>query len=226
MEAECELEEDPAPTQPLVDKMSADETLSKVVVPDMHEASTVDFPQIVLDSWSTEEIRACQAEDLDIGPLVTALGNDSGRPDWDQISRRAALKTLWRQWDKLQIKEGVLYCQFHDAHLGEDYNRLVVPGSKRPTLLHHFHDIPTAGHLGSDKMIYRLKHSFYWPGMKEDVVQYCNSCDICVAKKTPANQKRAPMKHFQVGEPMEKIAIDNWPAGKIGKRLSVYSCPG
>ena len=51
-------------------------------------------------------------------------------------------------------------------------------------------------------MIYRLKRSFYWPGLKEDVVQYCNTCDICVAKKTPANPKRAPMKHFQVGEPM------------------------
>ena len=147
MEAECELEEDPAPTRPLVDKISADEAGSQVIVRDLHEASSVDFPQIVLEGWSTEEIRPCQAEDLDISPLVTALGNDSSRPDWDQVSSgRAALKTLWRQCDKLQIKDGVLYCQFHDADLEEDYNRLVVPSSKRPALLRHFHDIPTAGH--------------------------------------------------------------------------------
>ena len=112
MEAECELEEDPAPIQPLVDKMSADETGSQVIVRDLHEASSVDFPKIVLEGWSTEEIRTCQGEDLDISPLVTALRNDSGRPDWDQVSSgRAALKTLWCQWDKLQIKDGVLYCQ-------------------------------------------------------------------------------------------------------------------
>lgn len=39
-------------------------------------------------------------------------------------------------------------------------------------------------------------------------MNYCNSCDICVAKKTPSNPKRAPLKQYHVGEPMEKIAID------------------
>ena len=180
-----------------------------VIVRDLNETLNWDFSQFVLEGWSAEEIHSCQTQDVDIHPLLTALESGSGRPKWDQVSSgRAALKTLWRQWDKLQIKDGVLYCQFHDADLDEDYNRLVVPSVKRPDLLHHFHDIPTAGHLRSDKMIYRLKRSFYWPGLKEDVIQYCNSCDICVAKKTPANRKKAPMKHFQVGEPMEKIAID------------------
>ena len=57
-------------------------------------------------------------------------------------------------------------------------------------------------------MLYKLKHTYYWPGMKEDVVDYCNSCDVCVARKTPSIPKRAPLKSLQVGEPMEKIAID------------------
>ena len=71
-------------------------------------------------------------------------------------------------------------------------------------------------------MLYKLKHTYYWPGMKEDVVNYCNSCDVCVARKTPSIPKRAPLKSFQVREPMEKIAIDiigPLPISQNGNRL-------
>ena len=140
---------------------------------------------ILLDLCSTEKVRNSQFQDDDICPLVTALETGSGRPRRDQVSSgRAALKTLWRQWDKLKIQNDLLYCLFYDTDLEEDYSRLVVPTSARTDLLHHFHDILTAGHLGSDKMIYRLKRRFYWPDMKDDIVQYCTSCDICVAKSS------------------------------------------
>ena len=138
-----------------------------------------------------------------------ALVNFKTARSADQVSSgKTSLKTLWRQWDRLSVKDGLLFCSYYDTDLNEDYNLLVVPACKRSTLLYHFHDIPTSGHLGSDKMLYKLKHTYYWPGMKEDVVDYSNSCDVCVARKTPSIPKRAPLKSFQVGDLMEKNAID------------------
>ena len=43
--------------------------------------------------------------------------------------------------------------------------------------------------------------------MKDDVINYCRTCDKCSAKKSSAAPK-APMCHFVVGEPMEKISLD------------------
>ena len=147
-------------------------------------------PQVLLDGWTIEDVRTSQLQDCEISILLTALENSSGRPNWDQVSSgKASLKTLWSQWDRLSVKDGLLFCIYYDTDLDEDYNLLVVPASKRSTLLYHFHDIPTSGHLGSDKMLYKLKHTYYWPGMKEDVVDYCSSCDVCVARKTPSIPK-------------------------------------
>ena len=172
-------------------------------IPDQH------IPQVLLEGWTKDEIRDAQLQDNNISPLMTALEANSSRPNWDQVSSgQASLKTLWRQWDRLKVIGSLLYCSYYDTDLEQERNLLVVPASKRSTLLYHFHDIPTAGHLGSDKMLFRIKMSFYWPGMKDDVLRYCNSCDKCIAKKTPSHPRRAPLKPYQVGEPMEKIAID------------------
>lgn len=140
---------------------------------------------------------------------MTALEANSSRPNRDQVSSgQASLKTLWRQWDRLKVIGSLLYCSYYDTDLEQERNLLVVPASERSTLLYHFHDIQTAGHLGSDKMLFHIKLSFYWPGMKYDILRYCNFCDKCIVKKTPSHPRRAPLKPYQVGEPMEKIAID------------------
>ncbi|MCG7877685.1 MAG: RNase H-like domain-containing protein [Candidatus Thiodiazotropha endolucinida] len=179
------------------------------IIRDLHTTSVSQGTEVLLQGWTKEDIHQAQLEDPDIGPLLTAIETSSSRPNWDQVSSgQASLKTLWRQWDRLTIVDNLLYCGYFDKYLEQTKNLLVVPKCKCADLLRNFHDIPTAGHLGSDKMLYRLKNSFYWPGMKEDVLRYCNSCDKCIARKTPSQPSRAPLKPYQVGEPMEKIAMD------------------
>lgn len=37
---------------------------------------------------------------------------------------------------------------------------------------------------------------------------YCRCCDLCSSRKGPAQKQRAPMKQYNVGAPMERVAID------------------
>ena len=127
LSAEAEAEIEPEPEEEPVPQTTAGADKDSIVVRDIHSASTSHSSQVLLDGWSTEEVRNSQLQDDDICQLVTALETGSGRPRWDQVSSgRAALKTFWRQWDKLKIQDGLLYCLFCDTDLEEDYSRLVV----------------------------------------------------------------------------------------------------
>lgn len=53
-------------------------------------------------------------DDPDIALLLTILDDRENRPFWDRVSPgTSSLKTLWRQWDRLQIKNGMLYRIFY-----------------------------------------------------------------------------------------------------------------
>lgn len=56
-----------------------------------------------------------------------------------------------------------------------------------PQILEYFHDHPTAGHLGLNKMVTRLKQRFFWPRILSDV-KYMGSCTICQFPK-PSQKK-------------------------------------
>ncbi|MCG7866651.1 MAG: DDE-type integrase/transposase/recombinase [Candidatus Thiodiazotropha taylori] len=181
--------------------------------------------QVLLEGWTALEIREAQLQDKSIGPLIQSIETGSARPNWDQVSDgNASLKTLWRKWDRLKLFDGILHCTYVDTDLDVEHDLLIVPASKRAEVLHYYHDIPTAGHLGKDKMLFRIKKVFCWPGLKDDVARYCNSCDKCTARKTPSHPSRAPLQRFQVGEPMEKIALDvlgPLPVSQAGNRYTL-----
>ena len=64
--------------------------------------------------------------------------------------------------------------------------------------------------------------------MHRDVSYWCKICLTCGSRKQPPRQAKAPMQQFNVGYPMEKIALDlsgPYPVFKRGnKYLLVISC--
>ena len=63
--------------------------------------------------------------------------------------------------------------------------RLVLPQNSRfkNALLHEFHDTPIGGHLGIFRTYKRVAASFYWVGMKKDIQDYVQRCDVCQRNK-------------------------------------------
>ena len=85
----------------------------------------------------------------------------------------------------------------------------LAPLALRPNLLTLAHDCRLAGHLGADKTLRRLQESWYWPGMKAEVLNYCRSCDICQQVNAANNNKPAPLDKLpSVTRFNERIHVD------------------
>ena len=169
------------------------------------------------------DIRASQLNDSDIGLLLEAIEGGTDRPSWNTISSgTSALKTPWRHWDRLKVQAEMLYREFTIDENSETVLQLVVPASKREELVKYFHDIPSFGHLGAEKTLETVRHSFYWPAMKKYIEDYYLTCNKCVAKKLPIKRHHAPHGQYMVGEPMERIQLDvvgPLPLSKNGNRF-------
>ncbi|CAI7812261.1 unnamed protein product [Closterium sp. NIES-53] len=59
----------------------------------------------------------------------------------------------------------------------------------RQILLEEFHDIPYAGHFGSNKTLAGIAKYYYWPGMAADVQQFVTSCETCQRMKSSKQKK-------------------------------------
>ena len=69
-------------------------------------------------------------------------------------------------------------------------------------------DTRMAGHFYYWKTLKKVTHYFSWKGIIIDVRVYCQACPVCATCKTAGQKQRAEMKHYDVGLPMEEIAID------------------
>ncbi|CAG2239793.1 unnamed protein product [Mytilus edulis] len=178
-----------------------------------------------IDGWDPDSIRQCQLEDPDMSLIVTYLQEKKNKPDWDQVSKGTSFqKTIWRQWDRLTINNGMLYRKFYCSDKDDVDNfklQLLVPKSHQKTVFKYFHDVPSAGHLGPDKMLSRIQQLFYWPAMKSSITRYCKECDQCAARKS-LKRNKAPLGQYLVVEPMERVAIDILGPLPLTKRQNRY----
>ena len=148
----------------------------------------------ILLGWEPQDFRLQQLSNPNIGIVLVELELTIKRPKWESVSSgTSALKTIWSQWDRLEIIGGILFRKFESNDGQRTIKQMIVPQSKKQDILHYVHDIPSAGHLGVDKTLEKLKTEFYWPNMKDYVQKYCRSCDRCFAQKPKKETNRAPL---------------------------------
>lgn len=86
--------------------------------------------------------------------------------------------------------------------------KLYAPTSMRGTLLHYYHDHPTAGHLGVSKSLARLRLRFFWPKMAADVKRYVTSCSVCQLIKPSQRKPAGLMVPILPQRPWEYTGVD------------------
>ena len=64
-------------------------------------------------------------------------------------------------------------------------NQFVIPPSEplKQEILYHNHEKPTTGHPGRDQTIQRVAALYWWPKLKEWVVNYAKRCTLCQQNK-------------------------------------------
>lgn len=113
------------------------------------------------------------------------------------------LSFLLREWNRLELKNQVLYRRRQDKDL--TVYQLVLPEVLRPMVLRELHD--SMGHMGIDRTLDLVRSRFYWPQMAAVVEQKVKTCDRCVHRKTlPENA--APLVNIQVTRPLQLVCMD------------------
>ena len=165
--------------------------------------------QAWLQGWEVETLRLSQLEDSTIGPLLTSKEEENSKPSWREISHLSdSFKCLWAQWDRLEVRSGLLFRRTNLDKTGRSRLQLLVPETKHREVFQHLHEHCTAGHLGTERTKEKIQFAFYWPGLPKTVKDMCRKCDKCAARKPSLKRHRAPLQQYLVGNPMERIAVD------------------
>lgn len=155
-----------------------------------------------------EQLRLNQSQDPVLSRVQDWLGAGQ-RPAWPAVSALdTETKALYSQWPSLINRDGLLHRRWQTPGGNRDIFQLVVPRRLRPRVLQLVHGSVGAGHFGVTKTLHRLRSRFYWPGCRQDVELYVHRCDTCTAQKGPTRRSHAPLQQYQVGAPMERMAVD------------------
>ncbi|XP_045456466.1 uncharacterized protein LOC123666419 [Melitaea cinxia] len=90
------------------------------------------------------------------------------------------------------------------------HNTIIYPvPTEIAKILKENHDIPIAGHLGSNRMYNRIKERYYWKNMRADIENYVKSCKLCQSNKALRKINQAPMQITTTStRPFERISLD------------------
>jgi transposase InsO family protein len=158
-----------------------------------------------LTSYSMDELREWQEKDEDLGTIINWLENEYEPTQAELTLCSQAVKHLWLCKPQLHLHSNVLYYKWEGMI---STMKLVVPHALRSEVLLLVHDVKSAGHLGQNKTLLRLKQNFYWYNMSQDANLYVQSCAICNRNKKPSRHARAELGTYHAGAPMERVHID------------------
>ncbi|GBN17170.1 hypothetical protein AVEN_242677-1 [Araneus ventricosus] len=146
----------------------------------------------------------------EIGALSTILNLGQEQRKDSEISTiiQSCQESKISNRSELQVIDGALYKRNFDPS-GKRWLP-VIPKHLRLDIIRHFHDAPTAGHLGFIKTYDRLRKRFYWPGLYRSVRNYVMHCKEC--------QRRKPVPQIPPGHSMPMPAVEA-PFHRVGVDL-------
>ena len=116
------------------------------------------------------------------------------------------------------MKNGLLYWKHQETKTGRSSNQSVVPKGLRQQVLSvnhksafsgHLGAKKTSGHLGAKKTEVRIPPNFFWPGLRQDVIRFCRSCDVCQRTIKKGIVKKEPLRSMPlIDTPFKRVAID------------------
>ena len=142
--------------------------------------------------------------------LVLETRSDPSLESWRKLAEKKEKGFCW---------ENSLLYKTVTTHVFEVERLLVLPKSFRRKVLELAHD--GQGHMGSRRVTALIKQKFDWPGMGQEVIQYCRSCVSCQRCAKPRARQVPMMERKVLSEPFESLAFDlvgPFPKGKGGSR--------
>ena len=160
-------------------------------------------------AWTREYLRDQQEAVLSLKVILQFKKAGAIRPKWEDVSPcDRTVKSLWAQWDQLEIHDRVLCRRWEEESGARVSYQIILPRDLRDTALKAHHDHTTASHRGINKTLAAVRSRYYWPGLTTQVKRWVRICHECGAKKNWGRKRRSPLKQYVVGAPMERLAMD------------------
>ena len=103
----------------------------------------------------------------------------------------------------------LLYRKHQETKTGRSFNQLVVPKELRRQVMPVNHESAFSGHLGAKKTKVRILPNFFWPGLRQDVIRFCRSCDVCQRTVKRGSVKKVPLGSMPlIDTPFKRVAVD------------------
>ena len=197
--------------------------MTSVVDDEVDELSGSSDDDVIPLDGSTDYI-ASTVQDSSIDRMITT----SSQPDMDSQMRSADYVTLRNEqitdpslskyWDMARdnqkngfyVQDGLLYR--HGQVNGEKVTQLCLPSQRISAVLKIAHDMPFGSHMAVRRTNDRIAMSFFFPGQRARVKDYCLRCETC--------QLFAPARRSDLNV-IEPIPRDAPPFGHL-----VFDCIG
>ncbi|CAL1687616.1 unnamed protein product [Lasius platythorax] len=164
--------------------------------------------RIILGEDSLKEWRDRQLGDPIISMFIQGKELEK-RPCWQEVVKQdVAAKIYWSYWDALVLKDGVLFKKWESPNLKSKIFQIIVPRNFINQILEVAHDSASGGHFGVNKTLEKIRKRFYCATCKHDVEDWCRSCKVCVARKSPSGKGKSPLQIYDVGSPFKRVQMD------------------
>ena len=125
------------------------------------------------------------------------------------------------------MKNGLLYGEKVKRQDGKKPNKLVVPKGLQQQVISVNYESAFRGHLGAKQTEVRILMNFFWPGLRQDVIRFCRSYDVCQRKIKKGNVKKVPIGSMPlIDMPFKRVAVDIdrpiAPSNETGHRYILF----
>ena len=160
------------------------------------------------------DLQALQEADQVIGAFKS-YWQRARRPSKQELTEGPKdVRKLVQQWDRICMKDGVLYRHIRPPKTGVEIFQLLLPESLKSEVLRHLHD--DHGHQGVKRTIHLERERCFWPNMWHDIEKYCQNCNRCLVAKANQPKVRTFPGNIVASQPLEILAIDFTVLEKAG----------
>ena len=125
-------------------------------------------PKILCDSSFLDCIRTSICSDDFAQDILDHIIPDRSSSSQSKFSRM--------DYGKFRCHDGLLFRN----------NQMYIPDvPSRLQVLQYCHDSPLAGHFGVQKTLELVTRNYWWPQLRQFVIDYVRSCDVCCRSKVP-----------------------------------------
>jgi transposase InsO family protein len=161
------------------------------------------------DPLAREKVLQAQSEDEDLGPIVRLRLQQQEQPSIVEfLAMSEQTKILWSMWERLEVREGLIYRRYYSKGGKTDSLQLLVPAGLQQEAIQRCHTGMTGGHLGTKKTLDQVQRRFFWLQWRRDTAMYCRRCPECCSYHRGKLPRTAPLQPIIAGAPFERLCID------------------